>query len=177
MEHTMENQATKTAVLDTRFNTIDLSDKSLKWIDIDGKEETYTEVSQYIRPATQEEYEEIYQTICEDEYDSPEDIISFWDVHNFKKIAFEFTNSTSFHTPEILAIIESEDAYQPDYALVVDHEEYRYTSGGQEIEGKNDYYYILISGTCRQADFPKIKKISKMDTEDFTIDFVNEEGL
>jgi len=179
----MKNTNKTTTVLDTRFNTIDLSNKDLRWIDLKGDEELFTEVSQYIRKAIKEEFEEIYQTIWNEEEDGAyegyeADIITYWDGHNFVKKAFDGSSDREyFVNPEILKVIESEDAYSPDYALFVDHYSHSVTLDGQKHEVKRENYYILISGTCRQADFPKIKKISKMDAEDFTLDYLNEEGL
>jgi len=167
---------TATSIIDTRFNTVELADKNLKWIKIDnGDRETYTEVSELIRKADQSEYEELWQTNWDDSYgpyeDSPEEIICFWDGHNHRKIAIgDCTEREMLANPTILKVIESNNAYHPDYALIVDTIKHI-----DESTSKN--YYVFVSATSREADFHQITKISKIDPEDFTPEYLAEEGF
>lgn len=167
---------TATTIIDTRFNTVELADKNLKWIKIDNSDrETYTEVSEFIREADKSEYEDLWNTEWDESYgeyeDSPEEIICFWDGHNHRKIALgDWTEREVLVNPAILKVIESNNAYNPDYALIED----TITHGDGSVSKD---YYVFVSATSREADFHQITKISKIDPEDFTPEYLAEEGF
>jgi hypothetical protein len=169
-----------TTQIDTRYTSIDLTDKNHRWVNLgDPDDKVYHEVHSAIIKADADDYQRLWgiDSMSDEEIEAyeeaPEEMVSIWDGHNFKQWSLDYdTPQEELNSPEVLKVLDSDSDMDRDYALVRD----KHISNGVT----KYYYYLFISGYPRYAGlvaYNSITPIKEMEPEDFTWDWLQENGI